>query len=796
MKLQKNSPFNNLYIEGLRQTIYLGILVTIIVTILNAQSALRDLSFFKQAEAMYDHEYLLQAWATEFYITDNNYSMIMFSVIVPIIMAYCQFNFLNKRKACDFYHAIPVKSSTLFIKFSLACMTSVVLAMVVPILVNTYICSLSQYIIMDYSFLLPCILNYILVSFLVFSAISLGMALTQNFICATFVCCVVLILPRFAITKAIVSRNIASNEFLHGDILLTDIFSNHNNLFFKKLTQYYDWFANKSVDMGNLALTTPAQQTNYTLFSYVYTIILALAIFSLACYVFVKRKSEITNSATCNKLVNNILRIAFVLPFCVKFVSIIFNSSNNDEVILLLPLSLGIIVGYFLYELILTKDIKKMTKTTSLFAVVIAFSLGYYAIIQGSIMFSMSKSQINTNNITSINLEFTNPELVTMYDSYSATILKDYDITDPRVIELVSSALATSLNYDNISRNYDGDTSNVGYTTINTKNSSGAGTSSIQRYFFYDNDIISEITSILKEDSYINNTLLTILPNKDDLYLSRATSFGTNMDTKTTQIIADTLYQEYESLTLEQKAQVVYLGEANIFDIDIDDVHNPNYHKYQNVKNLYDELKFNHYYIGGYKETIVYDYDETTNQTVYIDFPSYNSNDLPVILALYTFDGEAKYIKLNEYLPNTKKLLVDIFMDNYLDSFKQFVYVIDNNRSFFGITSLDDSYIAFSEPLAIPHNNLNTYTTIYDNEFLDVIRNSIVTLLDDYDSIDYDNLYFINFYNPSHEFSYIKLLLPFTKEEYETYLLNIGDYITMEYADHELPLEYFGKPIE
>lgn len=794
--MKKNQIFNlNIYLEGLRQSYLLGVLLTVLATILNCIPDLDGLqhmvSFaFNNQNDVYKEQYF----------KNFNSMMNYLTIAVPFIMGIYQFKFLNNRKACDFYHALPIKRSTLFINFSLASITSIVIAMILPVLANTFIYSLSEYNIIDYRFLLPVILDYIIVSLLAFSTILLGLSLTHNPIPATFVALIVLILPRYSITQTIQARNVVSNMFFDGIPLFTDIFGNYNNLFYKKITNFFDTFYFSGVVyLGTNSSTLYAQDLDYTFFSYIYTSILALAIFSLACFVFVKRKSEIATSATTNKLVNNILKILFVLPSSVMLINsyFIYGSTTDSYTyymytgswnnLTVYPWIISIILIFFIYELLITRSFKSLIKVVPVFLIVIVINLGFYFMVDTSINVSMENSQIDKNDITSVSLDFYDPDYFVYYDTYTRQLLKDYKITDPDIIELVHSALNDSLKSNN-TIGFSEYKLYAGFTTINTNNSS------IKRFFPYSFETMSEVASILKLDEYVKNTILTTLPDKEDVHIVRATSFGKNYDVETAKVITDTFYQEYNSLSVEQQSQSLYVADVSRFDINFLEDYNatPTFSEYMYIENLQNELRYDQYNTDSYKATVLYDFDTELNKTLFKDLPSYNSNDMYSYLALYTIEGYGKYIKLNENFPNTKKLLVDLFINENKGTINDFVNntlsSIDNNY-YFAITSLEDSYSALSQPTTYLANLHNPNTVEYDEELVAFIRESATRI--NQGNIDYDNIYFINFYRSS---SYVKLLLPITEQEYEKYLLNISDYVATWSQGVEIALDYFGQP--
>lgn len=796
---KRNNIFNkNLFKEGLRQSALFGIFLIVSSIILNCMETFEKFALSSFSTTIY----------VEYYPKDINTSMNYLSILIPFAMAYCQFRFLNSRKGCDFYHALPIKRSTLVINFSLASMVYIIVAMVVPILANTLLNDIPQYNIVDYTSLLPCILDYVLVSLLSFSAILIGISLTRNPIPAGIVALIIMILPRYAITSAVITSNDTSNLFLRGELLLGDIFGNKYNLFYKKFTDFFDHMKKDNVVYpGTTNETIIPRELDYEMFSYIYTGGLVLVLFTLACYIFIKRKSEIATSVTSAKLSNNIVKIILVSPCVVLLISNIFVyksksvigyfGSMNAGNVLIYPLIIAIILIFFIYELIATKSVTQMLKSAPVFLIVIVLSAGYYGIIETTISLGMKNSKIDTNDITSVSFDFMpiyDLNLFDTYDPYTLQLIKDYEFTDPRIIELVSSCINKSVQYNNNPYIYDGITAVLGNTTINTKSMS------IKRNFGFPKDELSEIVSIIKSDEYINNVLLPILPSREDVHIARATSFGTNFDTEKTNLVTETLYKEFDSLTNAQKIDSIYRKDVLRYDLYRDEINgvysDPNFAEYSSIEALTTEFRYKYYGIGAYKESILYEFDEEQNTTIYKNFPSYNSNDYYPYIALYTIEGHGKYIELNENFPNTKKLLVDLYLKENKSQFNEFESYTNSGISYFGISALEDSYLSSSGPLYYPHNVVNPDYATYDDELINLIKAAILRLDGD---IDYDNIYIFNFYNKSSssnsKSSYIKLLLPLTQQEYEKYLLNIADYVTITSRGTQIPLSHIGQPV-
>lgn len=790
-----------LYIEGLRQTSLIGSFLIIVSTIINCYPTFNEISNYNRYK---DYTVLDMYHAT---ISEVNPLMYIISIIVPMIMLFIAFDFLSSRQACDFYHSLPIKRSTLAINFSLSALTWTFLSIIIAYLANSLLFSQLPYYILDYSFLFPEILEKIIISFLVFSGVLFGFSLTSNHLTAIGIAGIILCLPRFAISTAIFTVNYLTNDALipGRTVNFTNIFGNYNNLLIKNITDVT--IRNYSGFNQSTNFTTINESLNYLPFSFIYTFVLALVMFSLACFSFSKRKSEMAGNNASNNLMQHILRCLLVSPLCVFLVFLIgisdeYYFSDSQLISLVCLLIIGI---YFTFELLTTKNAKKLLKSIPVFFIVIGYTVGYYGIIQISASNIISNTMINKNDIVSVNIElYSNSYLTLGYDSYTKELIAELDLSDGRIIDAVSASLdyyADSFN----NSNYGHDVSAYYKTTINLANKS------ITRYLPYHQDYITQILDVLYEDDYINQTLITTLPDQNDIYISRATSFGENFDTTTTTALADVLYKEYNSLTQEQKLETIYSYNVNLIEEDManhysdDDFDFYSYQtsqSYSDYERLSQELYYDQYIVGNYKDVTLFEYDKDIEYAVYKNLPDYNSNDFYSVLALYTHDGYAKFLYLNEHLPLTKQFLIDSYFEKNKDDYSQLVENlanIDNEKRFvFCISSVDDSYSVSS---TIVNNPLNVYAPpkfSFNQEIIDLFKLAITR------EPDYDNMYFITlYYNESvyNRTSKVdKILVSFTNEEYEKYLLNLDDYVTVTDATPTnygaiLSIDYAGKPL-
>lgn len=813
-----------LYIEGLKQTFIFGIFLLVLSTVINCFNPLNQLinnhryideyDYINHSFNNQDLENLIQDFGNDplieeilskqFYdnlyeekitIDSANTSMLVLMFLVPIVMIFAQFQFLNNRQACDFFHSVPVSRRSLVLNFSLSALTWIFLCMIIPMLFNSFIYSLMNNIVMNYEFLLPNILEKILISFLIYSSLLIGISISGQVITASVVSGLILFLPRFFITMIVYLVNVKLKYF-NGIVTFTDIIGNYNNLLIKKFTSIADFAFNLNQSNNNIYTFYELEKLNYNTISYFYTLILAIILFFIGCYIFEKRESELVGKSTSNPLIQHIIRIGLVIPGLIFAIAIYiifstnFYSTNIFQIIL--PIGIFTVLTYFTFEIISTKSLQRLIKSVLVFPVVIVFAFGYYGIISLSTQNVISKSQIDMNEIKSVNLNFTSSNhlgyngrygaYADMYDSYTLKLISEYALTNGEIIQVISTAYNDFLNNIESIDYREFSTGEYITVTINTKSKS------IEREIGFNNNVAEQIFDILLKDEYINNTILTQLPEKSSVISSKVTSLTSGRNNnETTKLITDVLYEEYNSLTLAQQLEVVFNSKANRFDYDDSFLFD-----WEATYNLYHEMT----YIGkegSYKEDGFFEYSNDYSEWQPATMSDYNSNDFPLVLALFDVDNNSKFIHLNDNLPKTKKLIIDMFIESNQTGYDLLDFFINNYNDDlfyeFNISSVDD-YYNITTQLPIEYNYYASYNKVYlpSKELLDFLDNSIENLkLND---LDYDNLYIVTF-KPffkkvsnqnyrEHLLKTTRILLPFTQEEFEDIILNMSDYLTFQ----------------
>lgn len=496
-------------------------------------------------EDVYERDIFIQFFSME----EANAPMLVLMLIIPLIMIFSQFQFINDRSGCDFYHSIPFTRLAIVINFSLPALIWIIFSITIPILCNSFIYSLVDTIVLDYSMLIPEIAEKIIIAFLVYSALLIGISLSGQLITCFIIASMVLFFPRFLITIGIASVDVNTQYIQKGEQIFTNLIGNNFNLLVRKISSIPDGWA------SNFKVEPPVLE------AYIYTFILAIILFIIGCYTFTKRPSETTGQNTINPLAQHIIRIGLVTPlviFATHFYIEQSWSQFSSHMNLILPIVIFIVILYFSYEVITTKDGKKLVQSVLVFPVLIIISVGYYGIISLNSQSVLASSRVDINSIKTLSFNFnqairnTSESVDVNYDSFTADLIKNYDINNGQIIELVSTTINNQV--DKLLHKdlyYFDDTVSIP-VNFNLNNSE------LSRVITFDSNTLKEVLNILGEDTNINTSIFTQLPEKTDLVAGKI-EFLSNYKYSQAEIqnIANVLYDEYNSLTLDQQLTVL-----------------------------------------------------------------------------------------------------------------------------------------------------------------------------------------------------------------------------------------------
>ncbi len=346
----------DLYFQGIKKIRTTGIGFAAIVLSLNFLYALSELS---EGGYYIDTGYLVESIPSRIEITGGAlapFTILMFFFSYRMVTS--MFSFLSKRNGSDFFHSIPYKRICVYLSLLASVCTWIVGIVFATILINSICFASSTYheVSILHSFLT--FLGYS-ASFLVVA----GVTAVCRMVSGTSASCFLYTVSFFAAPRFIVALFKAFLESFNPTIDIEktwlNIFSLEKSLYFTLEEFYNDEIGN----FGDILLLV-------SLF------VEALLLFALAAFFYVKRKSETAEKNEPSKTAQLLFRTAAVTPIlCFGIYQIL----DNSDALWFFILSAVALLVYFIFDLIISKNLSKTAKSIPLFAIPILLSAGIIA---------------------------------------------------------------------------------------------------------------------------------------------------------------------------------------------------------------------------------------------------------------------------------------------------------------------------------------------------------------------------------------------------------------------------------
>ena len=353
-----------LYKEGIRRTRVMGIVMLLIFIIGNALPMItavvqRQSGGLRGVEPVVPPVQVLTHMQIAPFLT-------MFIFLGPILFTMFLFSFLNKRRASDFYHAIPYTRKCVFVSFSLAIFTWLAVIIGASILINSllaiifpgYAVGLSAVIFGFFTFLLGAIL---VTSVMLLAKSISGTGLTNLVIGGMIVLYPTIIQTLFYGLLRTVTRILPFD----------DVISLRWNFNIPvRVLMDLDWY-----------LSFQESFLERMVFPLIYTFVLSLFYFVLAGFLLHHRKSETAERGAPNKVLQHLFRCLLVFPLTLMMTGIIVVAVEEGgrergvfEVLVMgifFLLAFLIPIVYFTYELLSTRKPRNLIIAIPVFGFVI-----------------------------------------------------------------------------------------------------------------------------------------------------------------------------------------------------------------------------------------------------------------------------------------------------------------------------------------------------------------------------------------------------------------------------------------
>ena len=348
----------------------------------------------------------------------------VFMYLAPLFLVMKLFAFMNKRRASDFYHAIPHTRKSLFISF-LAGIFTWIIGTVVVVTLSAILFVFLPTVNISTSIMVYSFLGFIAGTLLVTSGILLAKGLSGTWLTNLTVAAMILFYPRL-ILLAFNDMFMDVTRIVHpGD---TNLLTNTNfNIVFSIFDFYYSmmWYG------------VPYGGTNFSMIgSIIYTFVLAFIYLFLAGLLFIRRRSEVAGKGATSRIVQHAIRCMLVFPITLVIPSIIlsvrrttWNPYDTVGIVAIVFLSL---VVYFVYELIVTRRLINVVKAIP--------SLGIVIFLNVLFVFLLVVARNGVWNNVPVANEISGVRIITHThpsSSYNEILTHDLYINNLRINEMV-----------------------------------------------------------------------------------------------------------------------------------------------------------------------------------------------------------------------------------------------------------------------------------------------------------------------------------------------------------------------
>lgn len=413
-----------LYLEGLRQLRLTGIIGVIIMAGITA-IMLISLGEYDNPTQYTGISYL--PWL-----------LLSFVGFMPLLMLQ-MFSFMNKRNASDMYHSIPHTRSTMYLSFSAAVITWVLIilfAAVLTGLIGAWL--MPDKIALAYKTLLLWILYCISASLLVGGAILIAKGLTGTLLNSIVLTALVLFFPRFLMSLFI--GTLESNPIFDGCLSNSFTASSINpvvGIVFELMGIQY------GMGVSALAIHIP---------SIVYGFVLGLIYFAVGGFLFCRRNSETASQSAPSRFMQAVYRVLVAMTMCsamivVLFQDIVIYTSDYTDWTMIIIAYVVIIFVYFLYELLTTRKVKNLVKAIPTLGIVAVLNVAIYFGLAGAYNSAMNfrPAPDEINSVTVLSDSTVGNYGYMNYTDYVLTKAGGIKLTDQEILNDVSYCLELSL---------------------------------------------------------------------------------------------------------------------------------------------------------------------------------------------------------------------------------------------------------------------------------------------------------------------------------------------------------------
>lgn len=517
-----------LFLEALKRLRVIGLTTAILA--ITASALIPTVCWIEQSAHPTPDPYEME---TEFLCAPAGFVVLL----APLFFAVL-FSFLEKRKESDFFHAIPYTRTCVYVSFVTASLVFVWVIQLACALVAGILWGMIPALVAD----IGGMVSYTLISMLAAAMLSSFMMLALT-VSGTGGSCMLLFLLFAGFVRVVAAIFCGCLGII--DLLPTDDL--WSSSFLSPL-----WFLPLNV-FCYMIDTGTASALMYSPPNILYSLAVTSAVFALAGLLYKHRRSEMAGNPAPGVKTQALFRILFTTSAALLIPLLVIRDAAETG--LTLVLVVGVLLVYFLYELITTKRPRNMLKAIPGLGIVVGICIGF------TILFYAYRGMALYENITRDEVKTVSVEAGGFGSTtYQGRLLGTLQTDDSEVVSLVVRQLASSQKYereggwdrsDVLDSYWDRVTVTIrmkGGRTVKRSIMLGEETRAELNDRFMTLEAVSDIAYLLPEDSEIRSGWVD-LGNRGDYYYL-----------EDTQALMAILRREFAALTEAEKQEVMSLA--------------------------------------------------------------------------------------------------------------------------------------------------------------------------------------------------------------------------------------------
>ncbi|MFR7820621.1 hypothetical protein [Candidatus Pseudoruminococcus sp.] len=435
--MKRNKFFSPaLMLEGIKQTKVVGICFAIVSILLSCY-----FPFLKIMESSANY------WKSDVIMDLGSFVLPIFVLqyLMPIVVVFVLFNFMNSRKASDFYHSIPLSKTCIYVTYTIVALLWSLAVILVSTFLSYILYSFAPEIIINSEFIWTTIISSFILAMLITSITLVAKGLSGTLFTNIIITLIIMFLPRIIILLYTSAVNAAVKITDVSFMSFADIY---NNIIFAPFTTnqfMYGYIKQETLPISNAS----------TLW---YSAILAIIYFVIGFFINKFRKSESAGKSAAYKGVQPVVRILLgSIPLLLISTNLACGLNVSVEFWFI-----GIVISllaYFLYELITTKNAKKLLTAIPFYLIAILVNAIFVVACVGEKNFILNDipepSEISSVSISNY-IDYSNA--INIDDNYYKYKAEDVKFNDKELIDILQSSLVDTVekvkesNFDELTR--------------------------------------------------------------------------------------------------------------------------------------------------------------------------------------------------------------------------------------------------------------------------------------------------------------------------------------------------------